>query len=253
MNFFISLFFLIHLTVISLKHELSLPLCGTDISLILMGSEWSPVLLYNMHDDENTAAVAGRIMAMKSGGQYMELSHGGERNITFLFDEDTIRIDPNRIYTDEGIQLQMAKNKSTDSLLFAEIAMWRDSLLNLLQVDTRSLVIALHNNTNKNYSLLSYACGGEYEMEADTTYEGKIRDMDDFFFVTDERIFNALSTGRYHVVLQANQTMTDDGSLSVYCAQHGIRYVNVEAQHTHLLRQLKMLIFAFQRLVINEW
>jgi hypothetical protein len=42
--------------------------------------------------------------------------------------------------------------------------------------------------------------------------------------------------------------MTDDGSLSVYCAQLGIPYVNVEAQHGHIWRQLYMLIFALQQL-----
>jgi hypothetical protein len=46
--------------------------------------------------------------------------------------------------------------------------------------------------------------------------------------------------------------MTDDGSLSVYCGKLGIPYVNVEAQHGHLVRQLKMLIFAFQELVDNK-
>jgi len=215
-----------------------------------MGHEGSPVLLYNMHDDENTAAISGRIISSKSGGQYVEMAHSGKRLISFMFEDDTIRIDPNRIYTDTGIWQQMARNMSDDSFLFREISMWRDSLLNFLHLDQRSLVIALHNNTNKNYSLLSYTDGGEYEMEADTTYEGRIRDMDDFFFVTEPKIFYALSTGKYHVVLQANQTMTDDGSLSVYCARHGIRYVNVEAQHGHLIRQLKMLLFVFHRLVV---
>jgi hypothetical protein len=68
--------------------------------------------------------------------------------------------------------------------------------------------------------------------------------------VTDQNIFEKLSTGKYHVVLQNNELMTDDGSLSVYCGQLGIRYINVEAQHNHLIRQIKMLIFAYQKLVI---
>ncbi len=234
------------------QHQLGLPLCGADIYISLRGFEDSPVLLYNMHDNENTAAIAGRIMAVKYGGQYMELEHSGERNISFQYGEDSIFIDPNRIYTDAGIWLQMEKNKNTDTLLFEEIAMWRDSLLSILKINERSLVIALHNNTNNYYSFCSYGSGGEYEGEAADTFEGDIRDMDDFYFVTDPKIYKILATGRYHVVLQAHETLTDDGSLSVYCAQLGIRYINVEAQHTHLLRQIKMLIFAFQHLVINR-
>ena len=250
MNYFISIIFVITVALAWAQHQFSIPLCGTDISLAVRGSENSPVLLYNMHDNENTAAIAGRIIAVKYGGQYFELVHNGERNISFVFNEDTISIDPNRIYTDAGIWQQMAKNKSADSLLFMEIAMWRDTLLSILNVNERSLVIALHNNTNKYYSLSSYTSGGEYQTEADTTYEGKIRDKDDFYFVTDPKIFDILSTGRYHVVLQANDSMTDDGSLSVYCGQLGIRYINVETQHNHLIRQIKMLIYAFQHLVI---
>jgi len=75
--------------------------------------------------------------------------------------------------------------------------------------------------------------------------------MDDFYFVTDPLIFQILSSGRYHVVLQAEETLTDDGSLSVYCAQLGIPYINVEAQHKHLVRQTKMLIYAYQKLVMD--
>ncbi len=252
MNYYTSLIFVLAVSAGRAQHQLSLPLCGTEIYISLRGFEDSPVLLYNMHDNENTAAIAGRIMAAKYGGQYMELEHSGERNISFQYGVDSIFIDPNRIYTDAGIWLQMAKNKNKDTLLFEEIAMWRDSLLSVLKISERSLVIALHNNTNSNYSFCSYGSGGEYEIEADDIYEGAIRDMDDFYFVTDPKIFKRLATGRYHVVLQAHETVTDDGSLSVYCAQLGVRYINVEAQHTHLLRQMKMLIFAFQHLVINR-
>lgn len=250
MNYFSGVFFTASLSLIMLKYELQIPLCGTEISLEIHGHANSPVLLYNMHDNENTSAIAGRIIASKYGGQYFELGHNGDRNIGFVFGEDSIYIDPNRIYTDNGIWLQMAKNNSADSLLFLEIAMWRDTLLSILKVRERSLVIALHNNTNQFYNLQSYTLGGEYEMEADSTYEGKIRDMDDFYFVTDQNIFDKLSSGKYHVVLQNNELMTDDGSLSVYCGQLGIRYINVEAQHNHLIRQIKMLIFAYQRLVV---
>lgn len=228
---------------------LPIPLGDTKIGLIIQGDTSSAVLLYNMHDNENTSAVAGRILSGKYGGQYYELIHTGLRNIAIQQGEDTIWIDPNRIYTDEGIRLQLEKNEiENDTILSELIATWRDTLLSILQIQKRSLVIALHNNTNKAYSLESYLPEGEYELEADTVYQGYTRDLDDFYFVTDRKIFDRLSGSRYHVVLQANETATDDGSLSVYCARYGIPYVNVEAQHRHLLRQLKMLVYAFERL-----
>lgn len=231
------------------KWLVSIPICETPVGLFVNGDEQSSVLLYNMHDNENTSAIAGRIISSNFGGQYYELAHNGDRNIGFANGEDSLWIDPNRIYTDAGIWLQLAKNQNSDTLLFEMIAEWRDALLSILRINERSLVIALHNNTNKYYSILSYVEGGEYEIDADTVYQGRIRDMDDFYFVTDPGIFEILTSGRYHVVLQANDTATDDGSLSVYCAKLGIPYINVEAQHRHLLRQIKMLIFAYQKLV----
>lgn len=248
-NYYTSLFFVVAIALIWPQQQIKIPLHGTDIGLAIHGDAESRILLYNMHDNENTSAVAGRIISSKYGGQYFELIHTGDRNLGLVSGEDSLFIDPNRIYTDAGIWQQLAKNYNCDTLLFKAIATWRDSLLNILRIKDRSLVIALHNNTNRFYSLESYVKGGEYEMEADTTHEGHTRDMDDFYFVTDPKIFETLSTGRYHVVLQANETMTDDGSLSVYCGKLGIPYINVEAQHKHLVRQIKMLIFAFQKLV----
>lgn len=253
MNYYMSLYFVVALAHLWDRPETHIPLEDTPITLAMSGDSNASVLLYNMHDNENTSAIAGRLVSSRYGGQYFELLHTGDRNIGFAYGEacDSIFIDPNRIYTDAGIWIQLEKNNSTDTSLFQTIGIWRDSLLSLLRIHERSLVIALHNNTNKFYSVESYIAGGEYEAEADTTYQGKVRDMDDFYFVTDQKIFDMLATGKYHVVLQAEQTLTDDGSLSVYCAQHGIPYINVEAQHDHLVRQIRMLIFAFQKLILG--
>lgn len=221
------------------------------VNLVSFGEDSSGVLLYNMHDNENTSALAGRMMAVIEGGSYYELMHNGKRNISFLFGEDSIHIDPNRIYTDTGIWVQLTKNKIMDTLAYQLIAAWRDSLLDVLQIEKRSLVIALHNNTNQYYSFKSYMPDGEYENEAHAVSKGCVRDVDDFYFVTDHMILHDLAVGQYHVVLQANETMTDDGSLSVYCARYGIPYINVEAQHGHLFRQMSMLIFLYQQLLVK--
>jgi len=242
---FISCFF--H-SLLQAQDTIQLPLSGTDVRVLIFGNDSSEVLLYNMHDNENTSALAGRIISQKYKGEYFELIHNGKRNISFLMGEDSIHIDPNRIYTDTGVWLQLQKNKITDTVAYQLVAAWRDSVLSLLNIKDRSLVIALHNNTEENYSFKSYLPDREYEKEARSFYKGFTPDYDDFFFVTDHSILHALIAGQYNVVLQANETMTDDGSLSVYCAKLGIPYVNVEAQHGHIWRQMYMLIFALQQL-----
>ena len=205
-----------------------------------------------MHDNENTAALAGRIVSKKYGGEYFELMHEGKRLISFQYGEDSIHIDPNRIYTDNGIWTQLQKNNITDTMVFKTVQSWRNSLLSILDIDHRELVIALHNNTNQKYSFKSYMPGEEFENEAAALHKGSLNDKDDFYFVTDPHIMYLLETGRYNIVLQSNSTMTDDGSLSVYCAQKGIPYVNVETQQNRLIRQIKMLIFVFQQLLRKE-
>jgi len=273
--------FIFSLLLFSVYHlqsqdTLSLPLLGRNVTVYFSGAPQSPVLLYNMHDNENTSATAGRIVSKKYGGEYFELLHDGKRLISFayggdsvriddsmhvdrllhpgdsIFVDDSVHIDPNRIYTDAGIWAQLKKNNITDTTLFRKIQSWRNSLLSILDVKNRELVIALHNNTNKNYGYKSYMPGEELEKEAAALHQGTRGDKDDFYFVTDPNILSQLESGRYNIVLQANNTMTDDGSLSVYCAQLGIPYVNVETQHNRLLRQMKMLIFVFQRLMSKE-
>ena len=52
-------------------------------------------------------------------------------------------------------------------------------------------------------------------------------------------------------VLQNNNSMTDDGSLSVLAGRLKIPYVNVEAQHGHLEMQVEML-FELAKIVSEE-
>ncbi len=234
------------------QDSLNLPLLGRSVKVYFSGAPQSAVLLYNMHDNENTAALAGRIVSKEYGGEYFELMHDGKRLISFQYGEDSVHIDPNRIYTDPGIWTQLKKNNITDTMAFKTIQSWRNSLLSILDIDHRKLVIALHNNTNRDYGYKSYMPGEELENEAAALHKGRLSDKDDFYFVTDPRILYQLEPGKYNIVLQSNATMTDDGSLSVYCAQLGIPYVNVETQHNRLIRQMKMLIYVFQQLMPKE-
>jgi hypothetical protein len=235
--------------LLTAQDTLDLPLMGLDIKMLRFGEPGHHVLLYNMHDNENTSALCGRIMVKKFGGEYIELIHNGKRNFSYAYKQDSMHIDPNRIYTDEGIREQLKKNKVTEPQYYDSIATWRDTVLQLLNLRGRGLVIALHNNTNKHYSFKSYQPGEELEKEAAALHKGVYRDPDDFYFVTDHRIMTKLAVGRYHIILQDNTNMTDDGSLSVFCARGGIDYINVEAEHGHLMRQLKMLIYVFQRML----
>ena len=118
-------------------------------------------------------------------------------------------------------------------------------MIDLYQLPRVQAVVALHNNTPERYGANSYAPGQEYAQDAAAVHLVPGSDLDDFFFVTEHGIYQALVELGFNVVLQNNAAVTDDGSLSVYCGQHRIPYVNVEAQHGHLRQQIDMLTSLF--------
>ncbi len=92
------------------------------------------------------------------------------------------------------------------------------------------------------YSALSYTVGEKYANDAEDVFIRDGSDPDDFFFVTERVVFDAIKRRGHNVVLQDNRRVTDDGSLSVYCGKANVRYVNVEAEHGHLKEQTQMIL-----------
>ena len=148
-----------------------------------------------------------------------------------IYDSLHFTIDPNRIYTDTGVWRELDRSAVRDTAVFEMVRSFADTLITLINLDQQELVITLHNNTNDNYSMLSYIPGADYENDAEAVYDGRHKDPDQFYFVTTAGLYGSLTPTGFNVVLQNNTTVTDDGSLSVYCGQRGIEYVNVEAQH----------------------
>lgn len=208
-------------------------------ALISYGKTDKP-LYFNMHDDENTSVQAAKSVVDKQGGKIIELKHTGARLINFKLNNKPYTIDPNRIYTKIGINKTLLKNGKTSPEAEAEVDKFAKKLIAdfLKQTD---VIIALHNNSNNEYSAKSYEKGGEFEKDAAQVFINPQNDIDDFFFVTEEKYFNKLKEKGFNVILQDNNNVTDDGSLSVYCGKEKIKYINVEAEHGHLSQQIKML------------
>ncbi|MDX1419376.1 MAG: hypothetical protein R3181_05365 [Rubricoccaceae bacterium] len=191
-----------------------------------------------LHDDENTASEAGLRFVTEYGGRLVELLAQGERHVAFAIGGRTYSVDPNRIFTDRGVRRTLGAD-STDAGAVALVRLLGDVLVALY--DPTGVVVTLHNNTPDNYSALSYVDGGVYAQDAEAVHLEPGEDPDDFFFVTDRALFEALAARGFNAVLQDNARVTDDGSLSVWAAKHRLPYVNVEAEHGHLDAQLRML------------
>jgi hypothetical protein len=143
-----------------------------------------------MHDNENTAVEATKEIIKKFGGTLIELQNDGKRLINFSLKDEQFTIDPNRIFTGEGIVKTLKNNGEYSIEAVKETNKFAAKLKNLLK-DVR-LVIAVHNNSNENYSVKSYQAGGEYDTDAKLVNLEPQMDIDDFFFVTDDSFFRKL-------------------------------------------------------------
>lgn len=199
-----------------------------------------PVML-NVHDDENTSVKAARALIAKAGGLLIELKHTGKRNVTFDLGGNRFAFDPNRIFTTSGLSRTLRGPQERFDEANVEVGNFGRQFIELFQLDQEPAIVALHNNTDAGLSVKSYAPGGRLARDAADTYANPGMDPDDFLFFTDLKFFDYLKARRFNVVLQDNQRVPDDGSLSVYFARKGIPYVNVEAQVGHWRQQLKML------------
>ena len=217
--------------------EVEIPLGDSTVVLAVHEHGDQTFSMLVLHDDENTAAEAGLAFIEEHEGRLVELRAQGERRVSFSIDGSHYDFDPNRIFTAAGIRAGLEPEASEEAV-FATRQL-ADSLL--VVYNPQHVIVTLHNNTPDNYSALSYADGGQYEYEAEAVHIEDGVDPDDFFFVTGRNLYDALRAYDFNVVLQNNESATDDGSLSVWAAQNNFPYVNVEAEHGHLEQQKVMI------------
>lgn len=199
----------------------------------------SKFVYFNMHDNENTAVEAAKEVIAKYGGTLIELRNNGKRLVNFSLEDKQFTFDPNRIFTVTGIRETLKRNGEYTTEAEKETNNFAQKLKDFIK--NYRLIIAVHNNTNGNYSIESYKKDREFGKDAKLVNIKSEMDIDDFFFVTDKNIFEILKEKNQNVVLQDNSNVTDDGSLSVYCGKNKIPYINVESEHGHFREQTRML------------
>lgn len=187
----------------------------------------------HLHQNETTALQAAKAVVAKENGTIITLQHSGQRNIVFRLQGTRYEFDPNRIFTDVGIQKTLSQFGPYNKLAHEEV---RKLANKLKEIIPPGKIIAVHNN--KSYSLKDYLPGHSLEKDACAlNYQNKSH-FRNFFLVTKEKDFQRLKDLNFNSVLQSEQA-TDDGSLSVYLASSD--YINVEAGYNQLAEQIKML------------
>jgi hypothetical protein len=194
----------------------------------------------NLHDDEMTAVKAARSVLEEQGGVLIKIENDAKRNISFPFKGVIYSFDPNRIFSRTGIMLTLKAKGKIDPLAVIEVEKFAAHLLQLIP-DSISCLIALHNNTNGDFSVKTYLPGGMRQNDASQVYADEWQDIDDIALTTDQLIYNKMSSLGYNSILQDNEKVFKDGSLSVYYGEQNRRYINIETQHGKTVQYREML------------
>ena len=192
--------------------------------------ERTDIVFINLHDDETTSVDAAKRVLAEHGGMLVEIENNAQRNIRFRLGRYFYKIDPNRIFSEEGIKKSLEQLGKTSNQAIDEAEKLGQRILQLIPGEA-TCVIALHNNTPDLFSVTEYTPGNKRSVDSRKVYVNAGQDTDDFFFTTDNNLYERLADKGFNTILQDNKNCTEDGSLSVYCGKKNIRYVNCETEH----------------------
>ena len=198
------------------------------------------IVFINLHDDEITSVDATKRVLEEYGGLLIEVENNAQRNILFKLDRYSYKVDPNRIFSAQGIKKSLDQLGRISGKAVDEVEKLGQRIIQLIPEEA-TCIIALHNNTPDLFSVLEYAPGKARSVDCNKVYINAEQDADDFFLTTDNKLYQKLADKGFNTILQDNKNCTEDGSLSVYCGKKSIRYVNCETEHGKVEQYYKMV------------
>lgn len=211
----------------------------------------SDLVFINVHDDESTSVNAAKALMETNGGLFIKIENDHKRNIKFKLEGRIYTFDPNQIFSRAGIIRSLAIFGKPGDKAIAEIEKLAVRILQLIPEQT-SCIIALHNNTDGNFSVLSYTAGMEREKDTKALYINPQEDPDDIFLTTDSSLFYSLAAKQYNIILQDNNMVNKDGSLSVYFGERNVCYLNCETQHGKEKKYQEMIFDAYASIAAKK-
>lgn len=211
------------------------------------GEEKEPFFV-SLHDDEVTAVDGAKRMLESGGGVMVKIDNKKQRNIRFKMKGKYYTCDPNRIFSRVGIIQTLSMFGRVNPTAVDEVDKLANRILQLLP-DTTNCIVSLHNNSNGRYSVTSYLPGNEREKDAKAVHTVRSQDPDDIFLTTDSLLYRQLVKENYNTILQDNINVKKDGSLSVYCGEKAIPYLNCETEHGKLKQYSEMITVAMSHIL----
>jgi hypothetical protein len=201
------------------------------------------LVMINLHDDEMTSVIVAKKFLQANGGLLIKIENTNQRNINFWLADRSYTFDPNRMFSRRGISKSLEESGNVSDIAINEVEKFCKRILKLIPA-TPTCVIGLHNNTAAEFSITSYLPGSERATDAKQVYRNAFQDADDLFLTTDSLLYKQLSAAKYNVLWQDNTNAEKDGSLSIYCGEKNIRYLNCETQHGKVKQYTRMLTTA---------
>lgn len=203
------------------------------------GAVEDKVLFINVHEDEVTSIETTEEYAKTEPIHFLRIYHEGTRRLNFTLKSKSYSVDPNRIYTAKGRRKTLKDGGRYSLAASRQVKMFATEIL--ADINKKQVVIAMHNNTDENYTIKSYLPGGDESANTTAIHVNPEMDADDFIYTTVPAYFEAFKSKNINVILQNDKKFVNDGSLSVYCALNGINYINIEAQKGHFEEQLQLI------------
>jgi hypothetical protein len=179
----------------------------------------------------------------RKGGTLIRIDNYRTRNIRFKLEGKYYTIDPNRMFSRKGIAQSLLLLGHTSPRAIDEIEKFANFMLSLIPANP-TCIVALHNNGNGKFSINTYLPGGAREKDAKSLHVNPDQDADDFFLTTDSVLFRQFASANYNTILQDNTNAKKDGSLSVYCGERNMQYVNCETEHGRQEEYDQMIVLA---------
>ena len=223
-----------------------------SINLVKYSFKPSGVRFLVVHDNEDTGVKAAFEYMRWSGGEIIDSQYGSVRNYNFIYMDDPYHIDPNAIYTEEGVKTRLKMDPYSSGEVAEKIIAAGKQILSFYEPEKLGYILTLHNNTDGGFGINSYADTGELASTTDSLYISSRWDPDDMLLVTDISLFNYLKKADVNVVLQSHYAQ-NDGSLSIHAMQNKTPYINVEVQHGHQYEHLQLIEYAVAALKSLEY
>ena len=200
-----------------------------------------PILFVALHDNEDTGIQAAHNTIITYGGRLIELVAINQRWIPFNVGERRVVFDPNWMFSVSGVKRSLRDYRVYSPKACRMVTSFSRRIIEELDVDRFKVVVSLHNNTNGGFSILSYGRKRRYASQVRKLHIRNHSDVDDFFLVTNIKMFRYIKMKNYNVALVKRHVVAGDGSLMGYSVEHGVDYLNIEAQHLHFSKQREMI------------